>query len=223
MSNLSDLTEAMDVAAALADALIERGRARGQTAAELIRAVARFKANLETGFRKQTLGSAISMLFTRALAAGLPATIFRAVRETAEATAAVWPLAQWTRRSFRRQALIAEARRYQTVVFTDRDSVEAARSRLITAFDDLLEDASEVGEFAVMQDLNTLLNAVQRHLIETAIPLPEVVTYETPRPLPSLVLAHRLLTDASRRGELIGLNRVGHPLFMPATGKARSA
>ena len=223
MTAIRDLAEAIDLAVALSDELLVRGGPRGQPASDLRRAVARFQASLEAGFRQQTLGPTLAGLFDAALAAGVPATSFRAVRVAATESLANGTLAIWTRRSFRRQALIAEARRLAGVTFTDRDAVDAARSGLITAFDELLDDASQVQEFGVMRALTALFTAVQRHLSQTALPLPRLVDYATPASLPALVLAHRLYADASRHDELARGNRVQHPLFMPTSGRALAA
>ncbi len=215
-----DLAEAIDLATELSDLLLVRGGPRGQPASDLRRAVTRFQANLETGFRRRTLGASIAGLFDAAIAAGVSASSFRALRDAATAAGTLGSLAAWTRRSFRRQALIAEARRLASVVFTDRDAVEAARAGLITGFDALIEDASDVQEFIVVQDLTSLFAAIQRHLATTAMPLPRLVAYETAASLPSLALAHRLYSDAGRRQEIERGNRVTHPLFMPRVGKA---
>ncbi|HWJ72597.1 MAG TPA: hypothetical protein VNX29_05450 [Kaistia sp.] len=215
-----DLAEAMALAVALSDMLLVKGGPRGQTASDLRRAVTRFQANLETGYRTQMLGPVIAGLFDAAVAAGLAATSFRAVRDAARNAVTHVDLAAWTRRSFWRQALVAEVRQLAAVNFTDRDAVDAARAGLITAFDDVIEDASEMQEFQIMRDLTSLFTAIQRHLATTAIPLPRLITFDTPSSLPSLVLAHRLYGDASRRQELERGSKVVHPLFMPRAGRA---
>lgn len=220
MTSSRDIAEAMDLATMLSDLLLVRGGPRGPRASDLRRAVSVFQANLETGYRRATLGPQVSSLFTAALAAGVSAVSFRALREDAAASLALGTLAIWTRTAFQRHALIAETRRLATIVFTNRDDVDAARTRLTSAFDAAIEQASETGEYQVMRDFVTLFTAIQRHLASTAIPLPRVVSYEMPASLPSLVLAHRLYGDASRRVELEQQNRVPHPLFMPKTGRA---
>jgi prophage DNA circulation protein len=182
--------------------------------------VTAFQANLETGLRRETLGTAILGLFSAALAAGVTAVAFRALRDHATAGDPRGDLARWVRISFRRQALIAETRRYAVTAFTNRDAVEAVRAGLTAAFDDVIEEASETSEFQVMRDLVSLFTAIQRHLASSAVPLPRLISYSTPASLPSLVLAHRLYGDASRRTEIERENRVIHPLFMPVRGRA---
>lgn len=220
MTNSRDIAEAMDLATLLSDQILVIGGQRGPRSSDLRRAVARFQANLETGYRQETLGPTIAALFDSALAAGVTAVSFRSVREVATGSAAVGGLALWTRLSFERQALVAEARRWATVVFVNRDDAETARLSLTLAFDAVIEAASETGDYAVMRAFTALFGAIQRHLSSTALPLPRVVSYELPATLPSLVLAHRLYGDASRRSEIEQQNRVVHPLFMPRSGKA---
>ncbi|MCX5496430.1 hypothetical protein OSH11_17115 [Kaistia dalseonensis] len=220
MSTNREIAEAIALGKLLSDQLLVRGGPRGQSASDLRRAVAAFQTNLETSIRRQTLGSDIVALFAAALSAGISAVVFRNLREVTMASTARGDLAIWTRTAFRRQALIAETRRWSTVVFSNRDAVEATRAALTVAFDGVIEDASETGEYQIMRDFVTLFTAIQRHLAATAIPLPRVISYATPASLPSLVIAHRLYGDASRRLELVRENRVIHPLFMPVSGRA---
>jgi prophage DNA circulation protein len=65
--------------------------------------------------------------------------------------------------------------------------------------------------------------AIIFHMIETARPLPRMLTFKFAEPMPSLQVAHRLYYDAGRADELRTENKVVHPAFMLPTGQALSA
>ena len=64
--------------------------------------------------------------------------------------------------------------------------------------------------------------AVSFFLIETARPLPRMMTFRFNLPLPSLTIAQKLYYDASRADELRQENKIIHPAFCQLRGRALS-
>lgn len=107
--------------------------------------------------------------------------------------------------------------------FTDAAAAARARDALLAALlarQDAAADALADDLYAAWRALRApLLTAFTTRLQS----LPQVASYATPQPLPSLVLAYRLYGDASRADELVALNQAWHPAAMPRQGKAFAA
>ncbi len=103
------------------------------------------------------------------------------------------------------------------------DEARAMRARLARLFDLAIERAAERGDIDAATALRACLGALTRDLIERGRPLARIATYETPTPLPAVVLAWSLYQDAGRADELRAENPGhDHPAFMPMTGRART-
>ncbi len=92
----------------------------------------------------------------------------------------------------------------------------AVENLLIGASDgdpDSLLYAADAETFAALSDLRA---TCARLLNDLALELPSVATYEVPSETNALVLAQKLLGDASRWGELAARNDLADPLFIPA-------
>lgn len=109
---------------------------------------------------------------------------------------------------------VAEAAEAQTE--TDYETTEEAekiRDELVEAIDKIT-DAPETPE-AVYRAFVVLRAAVVRDMTERAIDLPRLRTVTLPETLPAVVVAHRLLGDATRADEIVSRNRLPHPGFVP--------
>lgn len=118
--------------------------------------------------------------------------------------------------------LMQEARIIASMKFVSRTDVEAIQATVLTSFDDAENMAADDMDSAVYRALVGLHAAVSFHLIATARPLPQIITFEFATTFPTLVMAQRLYADASRADELRAENKVVHPLFPPRIGRALS-
>lgn len=221
---IGDLDRVSAAALVLLTAMGDMAGSSGTALASFRRDLGALESDRRSALKAGTFVASLSDLFSSAADAGFSAIDFATLRRQAEdslagASGAVAVLySTWIQ-----FCLIAEAQYWSTATFTSRNDIDGVRSVMSAAFDRAIEDAADAQLTTVMRALNTLGAALQRHLIATARPLPRMITYTTARPLPSLVLAHRLYQDASRRDELEAENGVSNPLFMPTTGKALSA
>jgi len=92
---------------------------------------------------------------------------------------------------------------------------------------DVFADAEEVA--ADDMDQMSYRGLVELHaniiafLVQTARPLPVMLTFAFAQSMPTLTMSNRLYYDASRADELRNENKVVHPLFMLPTGQALSS
>lgn len=121
---------------------------------------------------------------------------------------------------------LAVAEMARAIAALDIDSHEEAtalRGRYQRTVTLAIERASDRGAALVCRQLTTLGGLVARDLIERGRPLARLVSYETAKPLPAVVVAHKLYQDAGRADELMAYNpRHDHPAWMAIEGKALS-
>jgi len=122
-----------------------------------------------------------------------------------------------------RSALAEQVRAVSYMGFASYDDASARRQELVGRLWDAALIAADAGDGAGFTALRQLAAAVTTDLTARGATLARVISYETPRGLPALVLAHRLYGDAGRADELAARNHVAHPLFMPARGQALSS
>jgi prophage DNA circulation protein len=90
-------------------------------------------------------------------------------------------------------------------------------------FESAIEIAADDMDQATFQSLTALYGAVINHLVATARPLPQMLTYQFGQPMTALNIAYRLYADASRADEIRAENKIVHPAFCPTVGRALSA
>ena len=100
-----------------------------------------------------------------------------------------------------------------------RDQVYALRAQLLAAID-ALQLATDVVTGEPIDDtlfstLAGLRKAVAVDLSTRGSRLPAVIQYTPEAMLPAVVIAHQLYGDASRETELVNLNNLSHPGFVP--------
>lgn len=98
--------------------------------------------------------------------------------------------------------------------FASRDQAKASRLAIRTAFDRALLAAVDAPESVIIAARESVAAAI-RHIDETAGDLAPMVKIETPRALPSTLIAWRLYRDPSRAVELVASARTGTSLLMP--------
>lgn len=119
--------------------------------------------------------------------------------------------------------LATEGRIISDMTFVSRTDVENVQSTIQTPFNDAEELAADDMDQEAYMALVKLHAAITNHLVTTARPLPRVLNYAFASPQPSLTLAYRLYSDASRADEVRDENKIVHPAFCPYQGQALSA
>lgn len=102
--------------------------------------------------------------------------------------------------------------------FTDRRQAIQARADVAELIDAELERLSALGDQTqgLWDGLADLQGRAAEMLSREIADLAPVLVVTAPREMPDLWWANRLYGDAARAGEIVGRNRVRHPLFMPA-------
>ena len=119
-------------------------------------------------------------------------------------------------------ALAQQGKIISQMVFVSRQDVNMLRTTLQKPFDDAEEMAADTMDNVAYRTIIQLHAAVVNHLVQTARPLPEMLTYQFATSLPSIVISQRLYGAASRYDEIRAENKVVHPAFCPPTGQALS-
>jgi hypothetical protein len=119
--------------------------------------------------------------------------------------------------------LATEGRIIGDMTFVSREDVDRIKTYIRGPFGDAEEVAADAMDSMTFQALIGLHAAITNHLVKTALPLPRLVGYQFFDPLPSLVMAYRLYSDASRADEMRDANKIVHPAFCPLTGLGFSA
>lgn len=104
--------------------------------------------------------------------------------------------------------------------FSSLAEAEALRAALLEAIDRRADAAADAGDDEAFRGWRELAAAAARDLAERARRAPRLAAYAVPALLPSLALAQRLYGAGGRADELVGLNDVVHPAFMPLAGRA---
>jgi len=100
-------------------------------------------------------------------------------------------------------------------VLRDRRAVEAARRALLDRAEPILERVAIHLGSAAYDALAEVIRQAASHLSQLALDLAPLVIVDVPRSLPATALAFHLYGDPERAQELVGLNGVSTPLFMP--------
>lgn len=106
---------------------------------------------------------------------------------------------------------IAETcRAMSKIPFASYDQAVSVRDELADEFDSLLGSAGDTS-YGALADLRA---AISRHLTETSVDLPRVITHTPARTLPALVIAHQLYGDSKRDIEIIDRNDIRNPCMV---------
>jgi len=119
--------------------------------------------------------------------------------------------------------LATEGRIIAAMTFVSREEIDRIQKRMIDPFAFAEEVAADAMDSMTFQALIGLHATITNHLVKTALPLPRLVGFQFFEPIPSLVQAYRLYSDASRADEIRSANRIVHPAFCPLNGQGLSA
>ncbi len=100
---------------------------------------------------------------------------------------------------------------------TSYDDAEALRTLVGPLLDDEALIAADAGDDQTYQALRALRIQVLTDLANRASQLPHLITVQRNLPIPALLLAQQLYTDASRAPDLMQRADAVHPAFMPTT------
>jgi hypothetical protein len=120
-------------------------------------------------------------------------------------------------------ALCQEGKIISNMSFISRQDVDDLIYQIQDPFNKAEEVAADTMDQMDYQGIIELRAAIVNYLVSTARPLPSMLSYQFAKPLPSLVISHRLYGDASRYDEIRQENKVVHPAFCPTVGQALSA
>lgn len=109
--------------------------------------------------------------------------------------------------------LSTESQMIASINYTNRDDVDLVLGKMRVAFDTARNIIATVDDPAPYQALLSLAGSLAHHLAMTALPLPRMITFTMPGPLPALAASYFVYYDATRWEELVDGNRIIHPAF----------
>lgn len=220
----TDLQEAVNLVGTVCDLLnaIPLDAASSE-ASSLRRATDAVRTDAEYLLGAQLLSGRVLACFDLATAAGATFSGFYRLWVKLQALAPVGAYARIVRQDAALRATLQMALVSAATDFVSRDEVVATQSRINEVFGLAEEAAADALDTPLYRSLVKAHADVTRDLAERARPLPRIVSYSVPTPLPALVLAQRLYGDAGRADELLAENPAPAPLFMPLSGLALSA
>jgi prophage DNA circulation protein len=219
----ADAQEAASICETVLVTLLAQTPARGVLGANLRTAVNSFRVNAVSILVADAAGPPLQQIFQLAQQNGIPLPQIEYVRQVAVAQTPTLPGAILIWNALIEFALATEALVIAATTFVSREDVEATRALVKAAFEPMEEAVTDVNDSVGYLALVSVHAAISYHLTITAEPLPEIVTYALSTIEPSLALAYKLYTDASRADQLVAENKVVHPAFMPLSGRALSA
>ncbi|HLH95008.1 MAG TPA: DNA circularization N-terminal domain-containing protein [Xanthobacteraceae bacterium] len=223
-ATVANITEAVGVLGQMLTTL--RGVVSGQIGipgSSLFLAIGDLLSNGEADIRAGALGTPLLAVFEQATTAGATLAGMTNVLSAMQAEAPSGALGIAVANAGINMALVEIARILSATTFTSSNDVSAAIATNNANFSSAEETVGDSGDVGTYQALVALHGSVTRDLVQRALQLPSLVTYNFPRSLPSIVMAWKLYADSTRADELAAENKVIHPAFMPASGIALSA
>lgn len=202
-------------------ALIVAAKAEGGRAgADLRFSVGDLTSRTDHHLASRTLGATLLSAFNDCRDAGATVEGADQVRLVAFRTTPTTADARAVRAACIHLALAMSVQIITQMTFRSRDDVQALTARLNAMFAPAEDDAADAGDQEGYRSLVSMHAAITRDLVRRAKPLPQIVPFAFASRMPALALSNRLYGRADRADEIAGENRVVHPLFMPASGRA---
>ncbi len=223
-ATVADIAEGVTILGTLLNAL--SGMVAGQTGnpgTDLFFAISDLLAGGEADLRVSQLGTPLFAVFEQATVAGATLAGMDTVLAAMEAQAPKGAIGMAIVNAGINMTLVEQARILSSTTFTSSNDVSAAIASNNANFVSAEETVADSGDVTTYQSLVALHGTVTRDLVNRALLLPSLVTYQFPRSLPSLVVAWRLYADSTRADDLVAENKVIHPAFMPSSGIALSS
>jgi hypothetical protein len=195
----------------------------GREGSDVRRSVGDLLANAEQLLSNDEAGELMAQCFDRARLAGVTMVRFSEIVLTTAAETPVTLGGILTKQCLIQFGLGGASRALVDLTFNSKQEADLVRKRINEMFAIVEEDTADDMDSITYRILVELHAALVSYLVETARPLPRLIRFHFYRPLPTLVIAHKLYDDASRGDELRSENRVVHPAFAKPDGIALSA
>lgn len=218
----ADTEEAVPICDRVLNFMLEITATRGRTGADMRTAIGDFLAFAQRLIQSELAGPPLADIFDKAILAGITLAQLDAVRAKAAAETPITVGAMLIKNSLINFTLATEGVVLGATKFVSYQDANAMKSRMNDAFAPMEEIAADDMDQMTYQALVRLHAAMTFYLIETARPLPRMLSFQFARPMPTLVMAYRLYADAGRADELRAENKVVHPAFMRPFGAALS-
>lgn len=192
----------------------------GQDAARLRQFIGDLVLNGIAYIDDSTLTTRVSIYMTMARDLGASYTTMAQVRAAASEEAPVGIPAIAVKFLFVVMSLALESVILMNTSFKSSDEAGVVADAYMVAFDAAAEEAADTPNVNAYMKIIMLKGALAQYFAERGRRLPRIVAYEFAKPLPALVMAHKLYQDASRAQELIDENHIINPVFCPVSGSA---
>lgn len=217
-----DSLEAQPVVDAALASLLSWAPTRGRDGANLREQINSVRAQAVTLLQADTIGDDLVACFDLAVTTGISLPQVERVRQITESASVLTPGAQMIKDSLIQLSLVTEARLISAMTFVSRTDVEKTRAMVNGAFGPAAEAMADQKDAMTYRAVVGLHAAVSFFLVQTARPLPQMLSYQFSKPRSTLSIAQRLYADATRADELLNENKIVHPLFAPLIGRALS-
>lgn len=117
-------------------------------------------------------------------------------------------------------ALAQEGKIISVMTFKSRQDVDYLIKHIQVPFNEAEELTANSMDPMDYRALVEMRAAIVNHLVSISRPLPMMLLYQFHKPMPSLVISHKLYGDASRYDEIRNENKIVHPAFCPMLGQA---
>lgn len=224
VATVANIAEGVGILATMLNAL--SGTVSGQTGtagSQMFFAIGDLLASGEGDLRASQLGTPLLAVFELATTAGASLAGMNTVMAAMQAVTPASAIGIAVVNAGINMALVEQARILSATTFTSSNDVSAAIASNNANFSSAEETIADSGDVGTYQALIALHGSVTRDLVNRALQLPSLVTYQFPRSLPSLTMAFRLYADSTRADQLVAENKAIHPAFMPASGRALSS
>jgi prophage DNA circulation protein len=221
--NKVDALEAAPIVQRCCKNLLTTLAIRGRPGSDARQQISQTAANAYALLRGDTIGPELDECFDLARLAG---ATFPQILEIQTLTSQEVPrtlggaliqnsLLQW--------CLTTESAIIADMTFISRQDVDLVKQQIQQPFSDAEEQAADDMDQMVFQALVRLHGAIVAHLVDTERPLPMMLSYQFAAPSNTLVIAYRLYDDAGRSDQVRDENKIIHPGFAPAVGRALSS
>jgi prophage DNA circulation protein len=218
----ADSAEAAPIMVRSIEALLSVVPTRGRPGAAFRTACGQLIANAEAWIANDIAGPPLASCFDLARQTGATQPQLATVRNSTLAEAPRTLGATMIRDSIVQMCLSAEGYVISGLTFTSREDVDALRDEMNAVFAPIEEAAADAMDQMTYRAVVELQAAIVYFLVQTARPLPRIVSFAFMAAMPTLTMGNRLYGDGGRADELRDENKVVHPAFAPPTGKALS-
>lgn len=195
----------------------------GRQGAQLRNAVGDLNAHVATYIFDATFADRLRVCFRLATEAGISlAWLDKVLRSTLDEEP-ISLSAQSVVSNSATFALAQQARIIARMEFKSREEVDATMRRMKDWFDLARDKAADRHDNPSYMARLELAAAVTRYLTDMVRPLPRMLRYEMAVTWPALTISNYIYGEGDRAEDLIGENRVVHPLFLKRSLRALSA